>query len=57
MGLKDLKVVGIELGVSGTHFVSTFGVSTRGSVHGAHLGEWFNCLGPRDHFECLRGEY
>ena len=56
MGLKDLKVGGLKLGVLGTHFVSTFGVSTWGFVQGAHLGEWFNCLGSRDHFESQRGE-
>ena len=56
MGLKDLKVVELELGVSGTHFVSTFGVSTWGFVQGARLGEWFNRLGSRDHFESWRGE-
>ena len=35
---KGLKVVGHELWVSGTHFVSPFGASVWGSVQGAHLG-------------------
>ena len=34
-----LKVVGHELGVSGTHFLSPFGASVWGSVQGAHLGD------------------